>query len=101
MTHFPPSLPHLPLLLSLLHPSPHPTLLPPSSWALHYVLLAHLSLVALVPFELDKAGGEGTGERVWEVGVRSLRDGRGKEAEAGGKLLAKLMARCASGLLNC
>lgn len=94
VTHFPPSLPHLPLLLSLLSPSPHPILLPPSSWALRYVLLAHLSLVALVPFELDKVGGRGTKDRLWAVGTRAVDEGRGKEAEAGSRLVAALMARC-------
>lgn len=93
MTHFPPSLPHLPLLLSLLHPAPHPTLLPADSWQLRYILLAHLSLVALVPFDLDSAGGKGTRQAVWKVGCAAVTDGRGKEAQAGAILVAKLMAR--------
>jgi hypothetical protein len=93
VSSFPPSLPSLPLLLSLFHPVPHPTILPPTSWELRYILLVWLSLVSMIPFGLEAAGGEGTIDKLEGVGTRAVWEGRGKEGEGGAVLLGRLFAR--------
>lgn len=93
MSFFPPSLPSLPLLLSLFHPRPHPTILPATSWELRYILLVWLSLVSMIPFGLESAGGTGTINKLAEVGTRAVWEGRGKEGEGGAVLLGRLFAR--------
>lgn len=93
VSFFPPSLPSLPLLLSLFHPTPHATILPPTSWELRYILLVWLSLVSMIPFGLESAGGEGTIAKLDSIGRRAVWDGRGKEGEGGAVLLGRIYVR--------